>query len=77
MDDFIREELRKIIRGELFDSKNQKSLLNDYLYEASFITYFNHNEFLKSLVKEVAQDAIQTVIVGEVVENMVTKIADE
>lgn len=44
--------------------------MQDYLYEASFISYFN-NKMLKPLLANIAREAITEVAVGEIIEEMV------
>ena len=44
--------------------------MKDYLLEASFIPYFN-NVLLKDMVRETAQETINDIIMGEIVEDMV------
>lgn len=46
--------------------------MSDYLYEASFISYFN-NKMLKPILAELAQEAIHEVAAGEIIEEMVEK----
>ena len=43
--------------------------------EASFINYFS-NVLLKQQLREVAQESVEAIVVGEVVEDMIEKEAD-
>jgi hypothetical protein len=45
-------------------------VMKDYLLEASFIPYFN-NVMLRNMVRETAQDTLETVIIGEILEDWV------
>ena len=49
--------------------------MSDYIMEASFINYFT-NVLLKQQLREVAQESVEAIVVGEVVEDMIEKEAD-
>lgn len=70
MDDFIRWEIRFILQQEINNPQKPGTLMNDYLLEGSFYVWFN-NVLLKKLIRDVAKDAMATMIFGEIIEDIV------
>ena len=70
LDDFIRWEIRFILDKELTEVNKPGTLISDYLLEGSFYPWFN-NYLMRNEVREVAADALQDMMVGEIVEDMV------
>lgn len=72
MDDFIKSQIKSILTVELRQTQTKGTIINDYMYEASFIPYFT-NQLLKPQIRAVARDALTDVLVGETVEDYVDK----
>jgi hypothetical protein len=72
----LRKELTEIVKKEIVDLSNPNAIINDYLFEASFIPYFN-NVMLKNELRSVAKDAIHMTIIGELVDDMVKKESND
>ena len=71
MDGVLRKEIKGIVQNELSVIAPEKdTVMKDYLLEASFIPYFN-NVMLRNMVRETAQDTLETVIIGEILEDWV------
>lgn len=71
MDGVLRKEIKSIVQTELSVIAPEKdTVMKDYLLEASFIPYFN-NVMLRNMVRETAQDTLETVIIGEILEDWV------
>jgi hypothetical protein len=49
--------------------------MSDYVLEAAFINYFT-NTLLKQQLREVAQESVEQIVVGEIIEDMVENEAD-
>lgn len=52
----------------VYENPNKNTVMKDYLLEASFIPYFN-NVLLKDILRETAQETIDSIIIGEVLED--------
>jgi hypothetical protein len=76
MDDYLRQQLKSMIRDEVLNLKNPNSLLKDYYYDAQFITYFKQ-VMLRPILRDVAKEAIESVKIGELIEQMVNEEADQ
>jgi hypothetical protein len=71
MDGVLRKEIKGIVQNELsVIAPENVTVMKDYLLEASFIPYFN-NVMLRNMVRETAQDTLETVIIGEILEDWV------
>ena len=75
MDGVLRKELTGLLKEELTEV-GEETILKDYVLEASFIPYFN-NVLLKQMVEETANESLEMILVGEVVEDMVDKVTED
>ena len=63
--------MRQFVQEEVTELTGKGTVGNDYLFEAFFIPFFSKT-LLKPLVREVAEESIQGIYIGEVIEDMVT-----
>lgn len=71
MNDVLRKEIKGMLQNELnVVDDNKDTVMKDYLLEASFIPYFN-NVLLKDVVRETAQETINDILMGEILEDWV------
>lgn len=69
LDGLIKREVTSLVKEEIC-KVDKDTILNDYLFEARFIPYFN-NVLLKNVVKEVAQETVIDVVLGEALEDII------
>lgn len=74
LDKIVREETVKLVKNEI-NHVDKDSIMRDYLFEASFIPYFN-NVMLKNVIRGVANDTVNDLLIGEAVEDIVESQAD-
>ena len=69
LDKIIKEETVKLVKSEI-GHVDKDTIMRDYLFEASFIPFFN-NVMLKNVVRGVANETINDLLLGEAVEDIV------
>lgn len=68
--------MRQFVQEEVTELTGKGTVGNDYLFEAFFIPFFSKT-LLKPLVREVAEESIQGIYIGEVIEDMVAAEAEK
>ena len=74
LDKIVKEETTKLVKHEI-THVDKDTVMKDYLMEASFIPYFN-NVMLRNVMRHVANETINELLLGEAVEDIVESQAD-
>ena len=74
LDNVVWEEVVKLVKSEI-GHVDKDTIMRDYLFEASFIPYFN-NVMVKNVLRSVANEAVNDYVLGEIVEDIVESQGD-